>query len=136
MHISLNNGTLVARLMAAAVILAGVLPLQTHAADTLSPLGKWARTDGTTRMTVSSCGTQLCAVNTWVNDPSGAEKVGDKLVMTLRQTSPTVLSGSAFDVRRNKSYSMTITLTSDGMKTTGCVLLGVLCKAALWTREG
>ena len=123
------------QLRLALVLFGGLLwPLQLYAAASPSPLGNWARSDGTTRMAITACGTQLCAVNTFVKDPSGPEKVGDKLVMTLKQTSPTVLSGSAFDVRRQKSYNITITLTSDSMKTTGCVLLGVLCKAALWTR--
>jgi uncharacterized protein (DUF2147 family) len=107
-------------------------------ADTNSGLtGKWARDDGTTRIAISPCGADLCAVNTWVKDPAGSEKVGDKLILTLKPVSSSVLQGQAFDVRRQAHYKVTITLTGGkAMRISGCVLLGIICKDASWTRTG
>lgn len=97
-------------------------------------VGHWARRDGETRISISPCGDALCAVNTWVRDPGGDERLDDTLVLTLKPDSPTALSGRAYDRRRNISYSMHISLTSSDMRTSGCVMLGMLCKSAEWTR--
>lgn len=96
--------------------------------------GNWARDDGTTRISIQPCGSNLCAVNTWVKDPNGDEKVGDKLVLTLQPEADSKLQGQAHDVRRQTNYKMTITLNGNTMQTSGCVLLGVVCKSVGWTR--
>jgi uncharacterized protein (DUF2147 family) len=73
-------------------------------------------------------------VNTWVRDPQGREHVGDTLVMTLTPAAPSVLKGEAYDQRRKDTYSMTMSFDAEGMKTNGCVVFGLLCKTAEWTR--
>jgi uncharacterized protein (DUF2147 family) len=97
-------------------------------------LGDWARRDGGTRIRISPCGDALCAVNTWVRNPAGDEKPGDTLVMTLEPESPTELSGRAYDKRRDMTFSMNISLGPSGMRTDGCLFLGMLCRSAEWTR--
>jgi uncharacterized protein (DUF2147 family) len=113
-----------------------ILPLVASAGDPASGglLGNWARDDGSTRIAISPCGADLCAVNTFVKDPNGKEKVGDKLILTLKPVSGSELQGPAFDVRRQMHYKMTITMTGNEMQTSGCVFLGILCKKASWTR--
>jgi len=96
--------------------------------------GYWARDDGSVRMAIVPCGTAYCATNTWVKDPNGAEHVGDRLVLSLDPISATVFQGEAYDVRRQAHYKMTITVQGGTLRTTGCVLLGILCKNAGWTR--
>jgi uncharacterized protein (DUF2147 family) len=96
--------------------------------------GNWARDDGTVRMEILPCGGDYCATNTWVKDPNGDEKVGDKLILKLQPASGSVLQGQAYDVRRKATYKMTITLQGASMQTNGCVLLGIVCKSAGWTR--
>jgi uncharacterized protein (DUF2147 family) len=97
-------------------------------------LGNWLREDGKTRINISPCGDALCATNTWVGDPDSAEKLGDVLVMTLKQDSPNVLSGNAYDRRRRMDYSMHVSVGPSKMRTNGCVLLGLLCKSVEWAR--
>jgi uncharacterized protein (DUF2147 family) len=99
-----------------------------------TPVGTWARADGATRITVKNCGADLCAVNVWVKDPGGDEAVGDKLVMTLKPKSDTELTGTAVDEKRNLTYDMTLTLDGSSMKTHGCVIAGLICKTADWSR--
>jgi len=96
--------------------------------------GNWARSDGKTRVNVASCGNQLCVTNTWIKDPSGSEAVGDRLVMTLTPQGASSLAGSAYDVKRDMQYSMQISIENDRMQTTGCMLVGVVCKSMGWTR--
>ena len=96
--------------------------------------GDWSRTDGGSRISISPCGEQLCAVNTWIRDPSKGELVGDRLVMSLQPRDPTALSGEAYDERRQLRYSMSISVSGDAMTTEGCMLAGVVCKSMHWTR--
>ncbi|MDE1895607.1 MAG: DUF2147 domain-containing protein [Rhodospirillales bacterium] len=123
------------RIFLAGLILA-VSGVHEHAlASTPSPLGQWERADGGTKIDITKCGRDFCAVNIWVRDPNGAEKVGDRLEMALAPTaSPGILKGPAYDVRRKMHYRMTMTLAGGTMRTRGCVLFGVICKTAQWNR--
>jgi uncharacterized protein (DUF2147 family) len=96
--------------------------------------GGWARDDGAARIIITPCGANLCAVNTWVEDPNGREKIGDELVLTLQPAAGGRLKGDAYDVRRKLTFTMTITLSGAAMHTSGCVFLGLICKSAGWTR--
>jgi uncharacterized protein (DUF2147 family) len=98
------------------------------------PWGEWVRQDGLSRIRVTPCSDKICAVNTWVKDPDGDEKVGDMLVMTLHGRSPSELSGRAHDERRDINFSMTISFGPAGMRTHGCMMLGLLCRTAEWIR--
>jgi uncharacterized protein (DUF2147 family) len=100
-----------------------------------APIGDWTRQDGGTRISIKPCGTDLCAVNTWVRDPDGGEMPGDRLVLTLSPRSATVLAGQAYDERRAMTYSMRILIGPGEMRTEGCFLFGILCKSAAWTRS-
>ena len=105
-----------------------------HAAGNTALAGNWARDDGQIRMVISPCGGNFCATNTFVKDPQGKEKVGDELILKLSPVSESVLQGQAYDVRRKMNYKMTITLQGANMHTSGCVLMGMICKAAGWTK--
>ncbi len=96
--------------------------------------GNWARNDGATRMAIAPCGANLCATNNWVKNPNGRERAGDQLVLNITPGSGSVYKGQAYDVRRQRSYKITITLQGNTMRTTGCVLLGIICKNADFTR--
>jgi len=98
------------------------------------PAGVWIRTSGETRIEIAPCGEDLCAVNQWVRDPDSAEKPGDVLVMSLKPTAPGRFEGEAYDKRRDRRYAMTLTLTPDGMRTEGCVLMGLICRCADWRK--
>lgn len=96
--------------------------------------GNWARDDGGTRIHIAPCGDDLCAINTWVKNPKGKEHVGDELILTLRPVTDSRFKGKAYDVRRKMHFTMSITLQGTTMHTSGCVLLGIICKSASWKR--
>jgi len=85
-------------------------------------------------MAVTQCGSQFCAVNTWVKRPDGNEKKGDKLILTVKPLGANELQGEAYDVRRQRTYNITLTLNGDRLETSGCVLLGIVCKSVGWKR--
>ena len=103
------------------------------AASAAGPQGVWLRDDGNARVEFAPCDDKLCATNLWIRDTSNGEEVGDKLVMTLQPKSSTTLVGTAYDRKRDRSYSLTITLGNGSMTTRGCIIAGLLCKQVNWT---
>jgi uncharacterized protein (DUF2147 family) len=96
-------------------------------------IGDWARGDGAARVRIAPCGGALCAINTWIKDPSGGEHVGDRLVMKVSGGGSS-MSGTAYDPQRKLSYSLQIDYGAQSMQTRGCVLAGIVCKTVGWTR--
>lgn len=125
-----------ARLRRIACTAATLLAIQTGTACAKIPrlAGNWARTDGATRISIAPCGKDFCAKNTWVRNPDGPEKLGDRLILNVHPHGADRLTGQAYDVRRKLSYSMTIKFSGRNMQTSGCVLLGFICKTAHWRR--
>jgi uncharacterized protein (DUF2147 family) len=123
--------------LAFTLLLPPALSISTSAeAESLGGLtsGVWARGDGNAKVRISPCGGSLCAVNVWIRNP-GSEKVGDRLVMTVKPKSAGVFEGSAFDPQRNLRFSSRITISGNSMTTSGCVFGGIICRTASWTRE-
>jgi len=59
--------------------------------------GAWMRDDGNARVRIAPCGDKTCATNLWIRDTSKGEAPGDRLVMSLKQSSDTEFSGTAYD---------------------------------------
>ena len=97
-------------------------------------LGNWARGDGKTHIRVEPCGAEFCGVNTWVRPGHSGEKVGDTLVADLKPAGPERWSGSAFDRRRDRHYTMRVQVAGGRMTTDGCILGGMMCQSMHWTR--
>lgn len=125
-------------MMKAAAALCGlsIVGCAALAAQERSPNGVWLRDDGNARVRIASCGSNLCATNLWIKDTSKGEEVGDKLVMSLDRQSDSVLSGTAFDPKRNRTYDIVVTMSGNTLKTRGCVLAGLLCRDVNWSPEG
>ncbi len=98
------------------------------------PTGIWNRGDGNARVRVEPCGNAFCATNIWVKDTSKGEDVGDVLVMKVQPKSDTRMSGEAFDRKRDLTYAMNLQVETDTMSTKGCVVAGMICQSATWTR--
>jgi uncharacterized protein (DUF2147 family) len=98
--------------------------------------GHWSRGDGVAKVKIEPCGDAFCAVNTWIKDPAGNEKVGDRLIFDIARQSDGSLKGTAFDPQRDMNYNLKIQLADDKdqMTTKGCVVFGLLCKSMSWTR--
>ena len=101
-------------------------------ADTIE--GQWSRGDGNAKVQIAPCGSDICAVNTWIKPGTPKEKTGDKLVMSIKPTSDGEYSGTAFDPQRDLTYKLTVSVKGNSMTTKGCVLAGIVCKGVNWTR--
>jgi uncharacterized protein (DUF2147 family) len=96
--------------------------------------GVWMRDDGNARVQIAPCGDKTCATNLWIRDRSKGEAPGDQLIMSVKQSSDTEFSGTAYDPKRGMSYSVDVTVGKQTMKTRGCVLARLLCKTVGWAQ--
>jgi uncharacterized protein (DUF2147 family) len=96
--------------------------------------GVWMRDDGNARVRIAPCGNKMCATNLWIRDTSKGEAPGDQLIMSVKRSSDTEFSGTAYDPKRGMSYSVDVTVGNQTMKTKGCVLARLLCKTVGWTQ--
>lgn len=98
--------------------------------------GVWMRGDGNARVEIAPCGDKLCATNLWIKDTSKGEEVGDKLVMDVKPSSENTLKGTAYDAKRDATYTLSIKVAQARLTTRGCIAAGILCKSVNWTRAG
>ena len=105
---------------------------QMTAAEAADMDGVRSRDDGDARVKIAPCGTETCATNLWIRDTSKGEAAGDRLIMSLKRSSDTEFSGTAYDPKRGMTYSVDVTVRNHAMKTEGCVLARLLCKAVGW----
>lgn len=96
--------------------------------------GEWARGDGKAKVRIEPCGSDVCAINTWIKPGTTKEKTGDRLVMSIRPEQGGGWAGTAFDPQRNMTYRLTISVTQDRMTTRGCIVAGLICRAVSWSR--
>ena len=96
------------------------------------PSGVWMRDDGNARVRIAPCGTNICATNLWIGDTSKGEEAGDRLVMSLTQKTADTLAGTAYDPKRNRTYSITVVVLGKSLVTRGCILGGILCRDVHW----
>ena len=94
--------------------------------------GTWLRDDGNARVRIAPCGDKICATNLWIGDTSKGEAAGDKLVMTLARQPDGTFSGSAYDAKRDWTYSMTITAAPGALTTRGCIVGRLICRDVNW----
>lgn len=118
-----------AKVILVAALVAGTSAFAEQAAD---PSGIWMRDDGNARVRIAPCGNDICATNLWIGDTSRGEAVGDKLVMSLRPQSADTLTGTAYDPKRDRSYSITLEVLKSGLVTRGCILGGIVCRNVSW----
>lgn len=116
----------------AALALSIVSGTPAHAQQSADPSGVWLRDDGNARVRIAPCGSKMCATNLWIGDTSKGEAVGDRLVMSLQPQSADTLAGTAYDEKRNRTYSITVQVSANALVTRGCILGGILCRDVHW----
>lgn len=139
-HHAERQSSRVARALAFLAILgsAGEAVATASAAPVGDPafLGAWARGDGKTHVRIERCGPEYCGVNTWVKPGVAGEKVGDRLIASVKPVGPGRWSGSAFDPQRDRRYAMRVHVAGNQLTTQGCIFGGMMCQSMNWTRLG
>ena len=97
-------------------------------------LGVWERETGASRVRFSKCGDALCGTISWLKDPNGPAKLGQRIFFDMKPSGANAWKGSAFNPEDGKTYSGTMTLSGNALTTAGCVLGGLICRSVKWTR--
>jgi uncharacterized protein (DUF2147 family) len=96
--------------------------------------GIWLRESGASRVRFAKCGEALCGTLAWLKDASGPAKVGQRIFYDMKPDGAGKWKGSAFNPEDGKTYSGTMTLTGDRLTTSGCVLVGLICRSVNWAK--
>ena len=113
-------------------LVVALIAFSAHSAAANDLDGTWLRDDGNARVRIAPCGDKICATNLWIGDTSTGEAAGDKLVMTLARQPDGTFSGSAYDAKRDWTYSMTITAKPGALTTRGCIAAKLICRDVTW----
>lgn len=117
-----------------AIVFMSLIGVAISHADAAGFLGEWARADGVAHARMAPCGDKLCMTNTRIQNSTNDEKVGDKVIITVRQRSEDNISAVAFDPQRNRSFTLKMKVDGDQMTMSACVAGGMFCKSMKWTR--
>ncbi len=98
------------------------------------PSGTWLRDNGNSRVRIAPCGPNFCGTLTWVKDPSGPAKVGQRIFYDMAPAGANAWAGKAFNPEDGKTYSGKLTLSGSTMTTSGCVLGGLICRSVSWKK--
>ncbi len=96
--------------------------------------GSWTREDGATRIEFSSCGGALCGAITWLKNPNSKAHVGERVFYDMVRADQNSWTGKAFNPEDGKTYSGKMVLSGKHLRTSGCVLGGLICKSFNWAR--
>ncbi len=107
--------------------------------------GVWTRDTGTSKVRIAPCGDALCGTVIWesvpkndVNNPDESKRsrpvVGTRVFFNMKPNGDNKWSGSAYNPEDGKTYSGGMTLSGDTLVTKGCVLGGLICRSASWSK--
>jgi uncharacterized protein (DUF2147 family) len=96
--------------------------------------GVWTRDDGAARIQFSSCGAALCGAIVWLKGSDSKAHVGQQVFFDMARADQNSWTGKAFNPEDGKIYSGKMVLSGKKLKTSGCVLGGLICKTVLWRR--
>ncbi|PTM43077.1 DUF2147 domain-containing protein [Bosea sp. 124] len=96
--------------------------------------GIWLRDTGASRVRFAPCGDAVCGTLAWLKDTNGPAKAGERIFYDMKPSGDGKWSGSVFNPEDGKTYSGTMTLSGTTLKTSGCVLGGLICRSVTWNR--
>jgi uncharacterized protein (DUF2147 family) len=106
--------------------------------------GVWLRDTGKSRIRIADCGANKCGTITWVAEAYKDAKnpdeslrarsaVGIRIFYNMA-ASGSGYKGQAYNPEDGKTYSGTMSVSGNTLTTKGCVLGGLICKSATWSR--
>lgn len=95
----------------------------------------WQRDSGVSRVRFERCGEAICGSLVWLKP--GVEtpaRLGQKIFFDMKPSGANAWSGSAFNPEDGKTYSGKMTVSGPLLTTEGCIMGGLICKSAVWSR--
>ncbi len=96
--------------------------------------GIWLRDTGSSRVAIAPCGAALCGHIVWLRDKDNPAHVGQQIFFDMKPSGADAWTGRAFNPEDGNTYSGNMSVSGDTLTTAGCVLAGLICKSAVWSR--
>lgn len=131
------------RAMAIALLLAISASVQAQPAAA-SPIGLWQNPKGTIMVRTRNCGEMLCGNIVWASPTAMADAreagvtslIGTELLSDYRPTGAGRWTGQVYVPDQGRRFYSTIEIKGEnGLKISGCILGGLICKHQEWTRR-
>jgi uncharacterized protein (DUF2147 family) len=144
------------RLVAAvALAVSGLASIAASQARAAEPFGTWLTEDKKAQIRIDNCGGALCGKIVWLKEPNDPETnkpktdknnkdaskqgrplLGVPIVLGMRPSgNPNKWDGQVYNAEDGSTYSGSFTLTgANTADLKGCVMGGLICKTAAWTR--
>ena len=97
--------------------------------------GTWLRDNGALQVKFESCGDAICGNVVWLKPGSDSKaKVGQRLFFDTRPAGANSWTGKAASPDSGSIYSGKMSVEGSTLSTSGCMVGGLICKSANWTR--
>ena len=98
-------------------------------------LGTWSRDNGAVRVRFDTCGDAICGNIAWLKPGADTKaKVGQRLFFDMRTAGANSWIGKAASPDNGSIYSGKMSIEGSTLSTSGCIVGGLICKSANWTR--
>ena len=98
-------------------------------------LGTWLRDNGTEQVKFVPCGDAICGDIVWLKPGSHLNaKVGKRLFFDMRPSGANSWTGKAASSHTGSIYSGKMSVEGSTLITSGCMVGGLICKSANWSR--
>jgi uncharacterized protein (DUF2147 family) len=109
--------------------------LTTSASFADGVLGTWLRDNGNVQVKFEPCGDAVCGNIAWLKPGSDSKaKVGQRLFFDMRPAGANSWIGKAASPDNGSVYSGKMSIEGSTLSTSGCIVGGLICKSANWTR--
>jgi uncharacterized protein (DUF2147 family) len=97
--------------------------------------GIWLRDNGAEKVRFEPCGDAICGDIVWLKPGSDLNAtVGKRLFFDMRPAGANSWTGKAASSDTGSIYSGKISIEGSTLSTSGCIVGGLICKSANWTK--
>jgi uncharacterized protein (DUF2147 family) len=115
------------------ILTACLLPASPGLADEV--LGTWLRDNGALKVKFEPCDDAICGNVVWLKPGLDSKaKVGQRLFFDMRPVAANSWTGKVTSPDSGSVYSGKMSIEGPTLSTSGCMVGGLICKSANWTR--
>jgi uncharacterized protein (DUF2147 family) len=97
--------------------------------------GTWLRDNGEMQVKFDKCGDALCGDVVWIkSDADTKAKIGQRIFFDMKPDGADAWTGKAQSPSDGTTYAGKISMTGAALTTSGCIIGGLVCKSAQWSR--
>ncbi|MTI16341.1 DUF2147 domain-containing protein [Rhodobacteraceae bacterium RKSG542] len=111
------------------------------------PEGVWKRADGSAKIQMTKCGSEICGKIVWLKNPRkdtqnpkaslrNRDLIGIQILSKMKANGDKKWKGKIYNAEDGKTYTAKMELLSASkLKLQGCALGGLICKGDTWSKS-